>query len=234
MIQANEISSLERPSPEEWLLVREYTHRVNNEFTSAISAISVAATRSASGEVKAALAAVIDRLENYVRADRALRMPEQATSIDAASYLRQLCLAISRSKLDFNNIKLVLVERPLVINSERCWRLGMIVSELIANAARHAFRERGGTITVELLSTMSFVECRITDDGTAATNIRPGHGFQIVRALTQGLNGKIRQHFGPEGSTSVLSFPYAAQQIERSYVVQSPPTMVMIEGEVAI
>src|ERR1700693_3190667 len=145
MIQANEILSSERPSPEEWLLFREYTHRVNNEFTSAISAISVAAMRSVSGEVKAALAAVIDRLENYARVDRALRMPEQATSINAASYLRQLCLAISRSKLDFKNIKLVLVERPLVINSERCWRLGMIVSELIANAARHAFPERGGT-----------------------------------------------------------------------------------------
>jgi two-component sensor histidine kinase len=234
VIQANEISSSERPSPEEWLLFREYTHRVNNEFTSAISAISVAAMRSVSGEVKAALAAVIDRLENYARVDRALRMPEQATSIDAASYLRQLCLAISRSKLDFKNIKLVLVERPLVINSERCWRLGMIVSELIANAARHAFHQRGGTITVELSSTMSFVECRVTDDGTAEANIRPGHGLQIVQALAKGLNGKIRQHFEPEGSTSVLSFPCAPQQIEQSYIVQSPPTVVLMEGEVAI
>jgi two-component sensor histidine kinase len=223
MSQSNEISSSERPSPEEWLLFREYTHRVNNEFTSAISAISLAAAHSASGEVKAALAAVVARLENYARVDRALRMPEQAASMDAATYLRQLCLAIGGSRLDFKNIRLVLVERPLMMNSERCWRLGVIVSELVTNAARHAFRERGGTIVVELLSTASLVECRVTDDGTAEANVRPGQGLQIVQAMAEGLNGKVRQHFGPVGSTSVLSFPYAVQQIEQVYAVQSLP-----------
>ena len=151
--------------------------------------------------------------------------------MDAAAYLRQLCLAISRSKLDFKNIKLVLVDRPLMINSESCWRLGVIVSELITNAARHAFHERGGTIVVELRSTASLVECRITDDGTAAATVRPGQGLQIVRAMAEGLNGKIRQHFGPLGSTSVLSFPYAVQQIEQAYAVQSLPTVAAIEGE---
>src|ERR1700688_1166132 len=128
MSQVNEVSSSGRPSPEEWILLCEYTHRINNELSSAIAAISLAAGRSASEEVKAALAAVTDRLENYARVDRALRMPERAASIDAAGYLRHLCLAIRRSKLDFRGIELVLVERPFMMNSERCWRLGLIVS----------------------------------------------------------------------------------------------------------
>jgi two-component sensor histidine kinase len=116
-------------------------------------------------------------------------MPERATSIDAATYLRQLCLAISRSKLDFKGIELVLVERPLMINSERCWRLGMIVSELITNAARHAFHDCGGAIVVELAR--SLVECRVTDNGTAKANISRGQGLEIVEALAKGLSGKI-------------------------------------------
>jgi hypothetical protein len=34
-------------------------------------------------------------------------------------------------KLQSRNIELVLVERPFQISSERCWLMGMIVSELI-------------------------------------------------------------------------------------------------------
>src|SRR5438128_12455307 len=48
-----------------------------------------------------------------------------------------------------------LLERTFQMNSERCWRLGLIVSELITNAERHAFRNGGGLIRVELLPSLS-------------------------------------------------------------------------------
>ena len=64
MAYLNEVSSSARAFSEEHLLLCEFTHRINNEFASAISAISVAAARSASAEVKAVLAAVADRLHN--------------------------------------------------------------------------------------------------------------------------------------------------------------------------
>jgi two-component sensor histidine kinase len=48
--------------PDGALLMRELSHRINNEFTSAISVISLAAARSDSNEVKAALNGVSDRL----------------------------------------------------------------------------------------------------------------------------------------------------------------------------
>ena len=122
------------------LLLRELSHRLNNEFTSAISVISLTAARSGSHEVKAALSDVSDRLHRYADVHRTLQMPEYQAYIDAALYLQQLCLSISRSRLEPNNIKLVLAVRPLSIPSDRCWRLGMIVYELITNSARHAFR----------------------------------------------------------------------------------------------
>jgi two-component sensor histidine kinase len=229
----NEVSTLEHGLPEEHLLLREYSHRINNEISSAISMISLTASRSANEEVKAILSGVIDRLSNYVRVDRALRIPEQVTSVDAGRYLRQLCQTISGSKLEFKGIQLVLVERPLRINAVHCWRLGMIVSELITNAAHHAFREHGGTIVVELLSSTSLVECRVTDDGTADANARPGHGLKIVEALAKGLSGDIRHQFGPGGSTSVVSFPRILQQIEQSFAGQTRSTVVMEGGNKA-
>jgi two-component sensor histidine kinase len=83
----------------------------------------------------------------------------------------------------------------------------MIVSELITNAVRHAFRESGGMIRVELRSSQPFVECCVMDNGTPAANIRPGHGLEIVEALAKELDGKIYQQFGPHGATTVVTFP---------------------------
>jgi two-component sensor histidine kinase len=211
MSQLIEVASSTRPPPEERLLLREFAHRISNEFASAISVISIAAARSANDEVKIALAAAEDRLQNYARVHQALRVPEHGSLIDATSYLRQLCRAISRSRLDVKSVELVLVDRPLRMNSDRCWRLGMIVSELITNAARHAFHESGGVIRVDLRSSQSFVECRVTDNGTAAANIRPGHGLEIVEALAKGLDGKIDQQFGPQGATTAVIFPVGSE-----------------------
>jgi two-component sensor histidine kinase len=194
-------------SDEARLLLREFSHRINNEFASAIGAISIAAARSADDEAKVALAAVQDRLQNYALVHHALQMPEDVSCIDAAAYLRHLCWAISRSKLERKGIELRYVERTFRMNSERCWRLGLIVSELITNAERHAFRNGGGSIRVELLPSLSFVECRVTDNGTAEANARPGHGLKIVEALARSLGGTIDQRFGPHGATAVLIFP---------------------------
>jgi len=202
-------------SDEARLLLREFSHRINNEFASAIGVISIAAARSANNEAKVALAAVQDRLQNYALVHHALQMPEDASCIDAAAYLRQICWAISRSKLERKGIELRFVERTFRMNSERCWRLGLIVSELITNAERHAFRNGGGSIRVELLPSLSFVECRVTDNGTAEANARPGHGLKIVEALAKSLGGTIDQRFGPHGATAVLIFPADMDTSER-------------------
>jgi two-component sensor histidine kinase len=202
-------------SEEARLLLREFSHRINNEFASAIGALSSAA-RSANDEAKAVLAAAQDQLQMYAQVHHALQMPERASRIDAAAYLRQLCRAISRSRLEGKDIELLLVERRLQMNSERCWRLGLIVSELITNAERHAFRSGGGVIRVELLPSLPFIECRVTDNGTGKENTRPRHGLKIVEALAKSLGGTIDQRFGRRGATAVLIFPTEIDTTERS------------------
>jgi two-component sensor histidine kinase len=191
---------------DEQLLVREITHRINNEFASAIGVVSLTAARSNSEEVKHALAGVLDRLHSYARVHRALQMPSQIASINASEYMRALCQSISQSKLEHRGIELVYAESPVELSSERCWKLGMIVAELITNAARHAFGEGGGTIRVELLSTGAFIECRVLDNGAARGQILPGQGTRIIEALARGLDGEIEQIFGSNGATSTLVF----------------------------
>ena len=215
MNQLIEIPSSDGCFSETRLLLHEFSHRIINEFASAIATVSVAARRCANDEAKAALSAVEHRLENYAQVHNALQMPANPICIDAAVFLRQLCRAISRSKLESKGIELLLVERTFQMSAERCWRLGLIVSELITNAERHAFRNGGGLIRVELLPSLSFLECRVTDNGAGEANTGSGHGLKIVEALTKSLGGTIDQRFGPHGGTAVLIFPADTDATER-------------------
>jgi two-component sensor histidine kinase len=203
--------------PEGTLLMQELSHRINNELASAINAISLAAARSGSSDVKAVLANVSERLHSYADVHRTLQVPEHQTYIDAAQYLRQLCLSISRSKLESNNIRLVLAVRPLSMSSERCWRLGLIVYELVTNSARHAFNGTEGEVWVELWPAGHFVECRVSDNGTTRQRFQHGRGLTIVQQLVRCLNGRLEQSFGPQGSSSILVFPFQALRFRRSF-----------------
>jgi two-component sensor histidine kinase len=197
--------------PIERILLHELIHRINNEFSSLIGAVSRTAARSVNYEVKVALAHIIEILSHYAELHRALQMPEDDAYIDASAYLENLCLSISRSKLVGIRMDLILTASPLRLPSERCWRLGMIVYELVTNAARHAFGSGNGEIRVELSCAGKFVECRVVDNGSAPSKIQRGRGLKIVDELVKGLDGRIDQRFGQSGSLSILRFPYKSE-----------------------
>lgn len=193
----------------ERLLLREFSHRINNELASAIGVVSVAASRCDSNEARAALAAVRDRLENFARVHHSLQMPEYTTTIDLAAYMHQLCRAISHSKLASKDIELSLSIHPLRMSSERCWLLGMIVFELITNASRHAFHDRAGSIGLEIRPAGKSIECCITDNGSSDADPSPGRGLSIIAALAGSLHGTVDMQFGPNGARTSVNFPHS-------------------------
>jgi two-component sensor histidine kinase len=84
----------------------------------------------------------------------------------------------------------------------------MVVAELVTNAVRHAFDQQGGTIRVECRTSGAFVECRVSDNGSASnTDIRPGSGLRIIEALAQAFGATFQFDFGMDGSKSVLTVP---------------------------
>jgi two-component sensor histidine kinase len=205
--QENGMSECEDTVSAERVLLDEINHRINNEFAAAISVVSLAAARNGSDEVKTALAGVTELLHGLADVHRALQMPEHDGDIDAAAYLRNLCSALSRSKLACRSIRHVLEIQPLRLDADRCWRLGMIINELMTNAARHAFRGDGGEIRMVVLRTGAFVKCAVSDSGSAVARIRRGRGLKIVDGLVKTLNGRFEQSVGPQGSVSMLIFP---------------------------
>ena len=196
------------PNPDGSLLLRELNHRIKNELTSAIYVVSAKAVRSDSVAVKAALLDVVDLLHHCADVHRALHMPDQGRLTDAASYLQKLCFSITKYRLDRLAIRVLFSADDLRLEGERCWKLGLIVSELLTNVARHAqFDARHPELRVELMLAGNVVKCSVSDNGSAPEPIRRGRGLAIIGELASSLGGRVHTSCAAEGSSFLVTFP---------------------------
>ena len=196
------------PSTDESLLLRELNHRINNELNSAIYAVSSKAVESDSVAVKAALLDVVELLHQCADVHRALRMPNQGRVTDAARYLQQLCFSVTKYRLDPLAIRVLFSADDLRLEGERCWKLGLIVSELLTNVARHAqFDGRHPELRMELMAAGYVVRCKISDNGSAPEPIRRGRGLTIIGELANSLGGRVHTSCAAEGYSFLLTFP---------------------------
>jgi two-component sensor histidine kinase len=196
------------PNPDQSLLLRELNHRINNELTCAICVVSVKAMQSDSVAVKTALLDVVDLLHQCADVHRALHMPDQGRLTDAARYLHQLCFSITKYRMDRLAIRVLFSADDLRLEAERCWKLGLIVSELLTNVARHAkFDARHPELRVELMLAGNVVKCRVADNGSAPEPIRRGRGLVIIGELASSLGGRVHTSCAAEGYSFLLTFP---------------------------
>jgi two-component sensor histidine kinase len=194
--------------PDGSLLLRELNHRVNNELTNTIFKISAKAVESDDVAVKAALLDVVDLLHGYADVHKALRLPDPGRLTDAARYLQHLCFSITKNRLDRLGIRLLCSADDLRLEGERCWKLGLIVSELLTNVARHArFDDRHPEAKVKLLLAGNVVRCAVSDNGSASDLIVRGRGLTIVGELASSLGGRVHASCATEGSSFLLTFP---------------------------
>ncbi|WP_050421652.1 histidine kinase dimerization/phosphoacceptor domain -containing protein [Bradyrhizobium tropiciagri] len=193
------------PNLDGLLLLRELNHRVDNELTCAICTVSANAIESNNAAVKAALLGVVDLLHQWADVHRALRMPDQERFTDVAKYLQQLCFTVTKYRLERLAIRVLFSGDDLLLEGERCWKVGLIVS---TNAARHAqFDGRHPELRVELLLAGSLVRCRVCDNGSMPEPIGRGEGLAIIGELAGSLGGRVHTSYAAEGSSFLLTFP---------------------------
>ena len=174
------------PALEGRTLLDELNHRIKNELASVINLVTFKAVWTDNVEAKEELSNVVDLLHQHVEVHSILTMPDGDALVDAGEQLRKLGLAMSRCKLDRMNIHLLLSTDTLPLESERCWRLALAVYELVTNAVRHAcFDGRDGEIKIKLMRAGSWVNCRVTDNGSGLGRIKPGRGLRIVGELAR-------------------------------------------------
>jgi two-component sensor histidine kinase len=193
------------------LPVEELQHRVANEYALAIASINRFASDCDEG-AQTVLRRAVAKLHDFAAVHRILQAPISNGSVDLCSYLQTLCAALTRSILQERGISLIFHERLVVLDARCAWRVGLILSELITNAARHGqWIGRGGRIEVVVEVNFENVFCSVSDNGGAAKVASPGRGTHIVSAIARELGGQIYREFGKKGTTSSLVFPHRAQ-----------------------
>ena len=195
------------------LLVEEISHRVINEYAQAVAGIRLAARQTPSLEARVVLAATAFRLLDYAEAHRALLPPVSAERLDLAEALDRLCATMTVARLQERGVRLTLSSAPVTLASDRCWRVALIVSELITNSLRHGLQNGPGEIRVDIEVHDRSAICRVADDGGTPGCLRPGRGCAVVQGLADELGGLMKWRSDAEGMTAELSFPILAVEL---------------------
>lgn len=193
-------------------LIEEINHRVLDQYAEAISILSMAASQ---GQVAAvpALTLAAERLRDQAEAHRALLAPYVDGPMDLGLYLESLCGSLSHALLAERGILLTVSADEIWLDSSRCWRVGLIVGELIRNAAPHGLVNGEGEIGLLVKDTDGGVRCIVSDNGNAAPNPQGGRGHRLIRALADDLGGSVEWWFTPSGNCVGLEFPREADAL---------------------
>ena len=188
-------------------LVEEINHRVVNEYSEAIASLSLAASRAANETTKDALMKAAGRLRDHAESHRALLPPASDRGVNLADYVGRLCNAFAQSTLAEREVLLLLDAADIVLPADRCWRIGLVIAELIRNAARHGLKGRGGKISVHLVKNAAQLMCLVRDTGQPTPRSTPGRGQRLIVSLVNDLDGSVDWSFTPEGARALVLLP---------------------------
>jgi two-component sensor histidine kinase len=131
-----------------------------------------------------------------------------------APYLTKLCESLRISMIaDYRPAKLKVISDVGTITSREAVSLGLIVTELILNALKHAFLDGGKfdhQITVRFEVAGSNWKLSVVDNGIGApvgvfAQAKSGLGTSIVNALAQQLDARVEVLSGAGGTAVSVS-----------------------------
>ena len=182
------------------LLLREVHHRVSNSLQMVLSFVSMQANQAGSEEAKDLLAATQNRIRAISKVHHKLYTRDDITTIDLDEYLETLVGELRDSISEgCASIELALTTEHVEVSPDEAVSVGVVVNELVSNAAKYAFPVRGsGTITVDLAcDDDNGYSITVGDDGAGmGKSAKPsgsGLGMRIVDAMTRGLGAQLEQ-----------------------------------------
>jgi two-component sensor histidine kinase len=190
------------------LMIEELSHRALNDYTCTISMLRLAADKTGDSSARTALIDAAQSIHERAQTFRALQAPARGQGpLDLADYLETVCKVLSTSCLASAGIRLTLIRENVRLPADQCWRLGLAVTELIMNAARHGLKWGSGEIRVGMSVGDIEVFCTVTNNGRPTALPGVGRGRRIISALVAGVGGRADWSFGPSGVCATLRIP---------------------------
>lgn len=201
-------------------LFDELNHRVKNNLALISSMLGLQA-RASSPEVRAQLQKAVDRIQAIADVHARLYRSSRKDDVDFAAYLSDLCRRLAASLVDDDRVRITVQAEPVVMSLDRAVALGVVVNELVTNAAKHAYpAPASGEIAVRLERTASGLVLSVNDSGQGLPNdiSGPGLGMRLVRSLVQQIGGGLEIERG-QGAAFHVRLPDA------------PPALTMADGQ---
>jgi two-component system, sensor histidine kinase PdtaS len=204
-------SGLQQAIDDRDLLFAESHHRIKNNLQSVASLLGMMASR-AEGRARHDLKRAADRLRPMSLVHEMLYRSGEIRRVDIPSYLEELCskLAEGYDAAD-RGIALEVEAAPLSLDVKIATPLGLIVTELVSNALKHAFPEgRIGTVRVA----MDTQRLTVRDDGVGIPSQSArgrGFGFHLADGLAEQIGAQMSVDCN-EGCTVVVALPEGLDQ----------------------
>ena len=192
------------------LFLAEFDHRVKNNFTIVAGLLDMQRRRTTDPATVEALGAALSRVESIGRAHRHLYRGGQPGMVEMRDYLGDLCATLSEALLLHGGIRLDCAASEGSIERDRAVSIGLVVNELVTNAAKHAFAGRGsGTITVTFGPRPGGWTLTVADNGkgidaAARPGTEGGLGSRLIDAFARQAGGTISIDSDATGTTATL------------------------------
>lgn len=175
------------------VLLREVYHRVKNNLQVVDGLLLMEGRKLADPLAIAAIAGLRKRLHAIGLVHHQLMGSADLKTFDVEAFLAQLGASLRDGAPDA--VELRIQAAPLAVDLDFAVPLGLLVTELVTNAFKHAFPDRSGKVSVDLgVAQTGEVALRIADDGVgfnAEEDRRSATGLKIVRGLVRQLGGQI-------------------------------------------
>jgi len=182
---------------EKAVLLKELQHRVANSLQIISSVLLQSARKVQSEEIRSHLHDAHKRVMSVAALQQQLST-SGAADVQLRPYFTTLCNSIGASMIrDHNQVSLDVNIDDSVTTADVSVSLGLIVTELVINALKHAFPEdRKGKIKVDYRSHGPNWTLSIMDNGVGmpadGVEAKPGLGTSIVHALTAQLQAQVK------------------------------------------
>ena len=200
---------------EKAILLQELQHRVANSLQIIASVLLQSARRASSDETRSHLYDAHSRVMSVASVQQQLAA-SRLGDVELRRYFTDLCASIGASMIrDHNQITLTVHVDDSVTTADVSVSLGLIVTELVINALKHAFPgRRKGKISVDYRSTGPDWTLSVEDDGVGmpldAASSKAGLGTSIVEALARQLHADVVSGSNDPGTTVSLVHVRAA------------------------
>jgi PAS domain S-box-containing protein len=198
---------------EKQVLLRELQHRVANSLQIIASVLMQSARRVQSEETRTHLYTAHNRVMSIATLQKQLAITSNE-EVELRPYLKELCASIGASMIDDDGrISLSSTADDSKATANVSVSLGLIVTELVINALKHAFPEpeQSGLVTVDYAAKGEGWSLTVKDDGVgigegdgAGT---PGLGTGIVDALAKQLGATVTTSDNEPGTKVSVEHP---------------------------